>query len=541
MPAIPRNPFAPILLLALPIVFAGCFPKNDAPKPSNEEKYQVEDEPTKKTKTESETISSPTANDTSKEDLKKNSPTKAPDLPSISAGKDDRSFLTLRAPSGKDAISLMTFLAQADRAFQELLANFQAGQVTQQMLAEHGSRIARLKLDASELLIENGESASHKDAAICAKIESLSQLAGFQDVEAARKLEAFAEEAKSISNPKAAHQAKLVLFSFRLSEYETGQMGSSVPLLQEMDTLLSEKEILSLPDLRMMGQTLISLQRQGDQPAYTVAKEKITQAFKDHPDLRLNIEFWNLAVFGSESVNKMMQALAPMKTGTSGGSAELIREATKEMIEAFPWAVTLVVVAKNAIDIEFAGFPENAKVIIDEVVSHRALADSRPELKSDIDRTISDFQIRHQLVGKKLELQNLAMLDGTTFDSKLLEGKVTLVQFWAADSPPSVQAMQSLVDIYKEYQPKGFEIVGINLDANPDAAKQFLTSTPLPWLLTQSADPQARGFDTPMAKQCGVTAIPLNILLDRQGVAVALYLRDAKLRTQLDELLRSSP
>jgi thiol-disulfide isomerase/thioredoxin len=450
--------------------------------------------------------------------------------------KDTRSFQTLKPPSDLTPNGLMNFLAVSDQAFRELLLALQAQQVTESIVAERGSVIAKMKLDAAEKLLEIGETNDQKDAATCAKLESLSHLAGFKDVEAAKQLEEFAEQAAKISNPKAAHQAKLVMFGFRLNEYEAGQLGGSTRLLQEMDYLLGERSQLSLPDLRMMGQTLMALQRQGDQEGFALAKKKVVDAFKDHPDVRLMMECWQMAVMGTDSAMKLQQALTPIQNGSSGGSPELIQEACKLMIDNFPWMSTLVVIARNAIDVEFAGHPESSKIMLDQVGARMDLV-TREDIKQDLNRTLQEFQTRYELAGKPLNLDGLCDAEGKALDVDRLKGKVTLVHFWASNSPPSLRVLGELKKVYQDYQSKGLEIVGICLDDDPVNSPAIKELGPLPWISVHSSDPNAKGFATPLARRCGVSAIPLQILIDAQGNVAALHLFDKRLRDKLDSLL----
>lgn len=430
----------------------------------------------------------------------------------------------------------MKYLAESDEAYRQLVMAFQAQQVTDSIVAERGSRLVKMKLDAAEKILAKTEKSEERDAAICAKLESLSQLAGFKDVEAARQLEEFAAQAAKINNPKAAHQAKLVMFGFRLSEYDAGASGGTARLLEEMDILLVEKGELSLPDLRMMGQTLMALQRQGDVEGLAAAKPKIVAAFKDHPDFRIMMECWQLAVMGSEPSAKLEAALTPLLTGGNDGNVAGVEEATKNMVETFPWMATLVVIARNAINVEYAGFPETAKVMMDQVAAKIDVA-TRPEIRQDLDRTLADFTARYALLNQPFPLEGLQKIDGSPVDPASLLGKATLINFWDSRSQPSISLIGDLKKIYEKYHAVGFEIVGINLEEDPQNSASIRELGSLPWHVVYSADPSARGYNTPLAKKAGVSAVPFLMLLDASGNVVALHVRDAKLTEWIQRLI----
>ncbi len=139
---------------------------------------------------------------------------------------DNRSFMVIKPTEASDAKGLAQFIAETDQAFRELILSFQGQQVTEAIVRDRGAAISRMKLKAAEKLIEVGAESVEKEAGMLAKIEALSQMTGFQDANAARQLESFAKEIEKIESPKIAHQAALVLFSFRLQDYNSGQLES---------------------------------------------------------------------------------------------------------------------------------------------------------------------------------------------------------------------------------------------------------------------------------------------------------------------------
>jgi thiol-disulfide isomerase/thioredoxin len=52
-----------------------------------------------------------------------------------------------------------------------------------------------------------------------------------------------------------------------------------------------------------------------------------------------------------------------------------------------------------------------------------------------------------------------------------------------------------------------------------------------------SADPEAQGFDNPIAVRCGIEAIPFLVLVNREGIAIATHTRGEELGERLAELL----
>ena len=73
--------------------------------------------------------------------------------------------------------------------------------------------------------------------------------------------------------------------------------------------------------------------------------------------------------------------------------------------------------------------------------------------------------------------------------------------------------MPDLIDTYKQYQGRGFEIVGINLDTDRDALKKFLGRSGITW--RQICDGQS--YRSSNVRKYDVMAIPAAFVIDRQG------------------------
>ncbi len=112
-------------------------------------------------------------------------------------------------------------------------------------------------------------------------------------------------------------------------------------------------------------------------------------------------------------------------------------------------------------------------------------------------------------------------------------GKYVLLDFWASWCGPCRQENPNIVKAYQRFHPKGFEIFGVSLDDTKSDWLQAIKKDELNW--TQVSD--LKGWQAEAADLYGVKAIPMNFLLDKNGIIVAKGLRGDELEGKLSELL----
>ncbi len=138
--------------------------------------------------------------------------------------------------------------------------------------------------------------------------------------------------------------------------------------------------------------------------------------------------------------------------------------------------------------------------------------------------------------GIKFHELKMADLNGkaVTLSDYAGKGKYVLVDFWASWCAPCRMEMPNVVKAYKQFHPKGFEIVGVSFDQKKESWAAAVKSLGMTW--PQMSD--LKGWQCAAAKTYGITTIPSNILIDPQGKIVKIDLMGEELQKVLSEIYK---
>ena len=142
-------------------------------------------------------------------------------------------------------------------------------------------------------------------------------------------------------------------------------------------------------------------------------------------------------------------------------------------------------------------------------------------------------QAQRALVGNAPLDWKLPALDGSTIDLPALRGRVVLVQFWASWCPDCNREMPAILSTYREFHPRGFEIVGVSLDKDKEALAATVRKKGIAW--PQYSD--GNYWNNDVAVRFGVRGIPELWLVDTSGRVVATGVQADQLAALIPPLL----
>lgn len=101
--------------------------------------------------------------------------------------------------------------------------------------------------------------------------------------------------------------------------------------------------------------------------------------------------------------------------------------------------------------------------------------------------------------------------DGKLHNSSEWLGKgPVIINLWGTWCPPCRREIPDLVKLYKEYHPKGLEIVGLAIKDSPDAVHTYAQKAGMDWVLLM-------GNIDIAVKLKAIDAVPTTIFFDKNG------------------------
>jgi thiol-disulfide isomerase/thioredoxin len=89
-------------------------------------------------------------------------------------------------------------------------------------------------------------------------------------------------------------------------------------------------------------------------------------------------------------------------------------------------------------------------------------------------------------------------------------GKVVLINFWAGWCGPCLHEMPGLYELQKTLGPKGFVVLGVNMDEDPKSGLRTLKR-----IAGEAPFPIFHGMGSPLADLFAIDGLPFTVVLDK--------------------------
>lgn len=153
----------------------------------------------------------------------------------------------------------------------------------------------------------------------------------------------------------------------------------------------------------------------------------------------------------------------------------------------------------------------------------------------EIENRIANAKMQQLIQNAEMPIPDLSIPDknGRIIKLSSLKGKVVLLDFFTSENTASLLDNRELIEIYKKFKNKGFEVYQISFDPTRDGWLNYIDNANLPWICVREEDPA----NSKAAIFYNVRQLPANYLIGRDFNIIGKNLYGSNLRKALDNYL----
>jgi peroxiredoxin len=157
---------------------------------------------------------------------------------------------------------------------------------------------------------------------------------------------------------------------------------------------------------------------------------------------------------------------------------------------------------------------ETATIFDSQPKVKEALLEDAQKLAHDdlLKNRIADDLKRIGFLGQEVPL-HFVTADGKAVDLADFRGKVVLVIFFAAWSPPSITALQTVQKSVAALPPGRMQVLGVSLDDKPEALAATIKQNAVTWPVGYDG----KGWEGALVRSLGINSLPTLWLFDAKG------------------------
>jgi peroxiredoxin len=105
----------------------------------------------------------------------------------------------------------------------------------------------------------------------------------------------------------------------------------------------------------------------------------------------------------------------------------------------------------------------------------------------------------------------LTDLSGETLNTSSLNGKVVVINFWAAWCTPCTEEVPSFIELKKKYHDRGLQVIGISMDDSESELRDFYRRAGMNYPVVVGSQKTAQAYG-------GILGLPTTFIIGRDGL-----------------------
>lgn len=152
-----------------------------------------------------------------------------------------------------------------------------------------------------------------------------------------------------------------------------------------------------------------------------------------------------------------------------------------------------------------------------------------------LENRIANAKMQQLIQSAEMPIPDLSIPDrnGRIVKLSSLKGKVVLLDFFTSENTGSLLDNRELLEIYKKYKSRGFEVYQISFDATREGWINYIEDAGIPWISVREDDPTA----SKAAMFYNVRQLPANYLIGKDLNIIGKNLYGTNLQKALDSYL----
>jgi thiol-disulfide isomerase/thioredoxin len=329
------------------------------------------------------------------------------------------------------------------------------------------------------------------------------------------------------------------------------------PEVLDTDTVRNNKFRLSSAVTEVMPVSVVFHNGKVNTPYNTILeKGNVTLNIYENERSAISGGKYNKLLFGYQTSPAFIRVADSLQLFTAGGKKEKIVPGSKEetvavdlfmrkakMMSDYQEAIMKkskdpVAQVMAAVLLELQPDAEEAMKIVDNAAAKlgedRFIIKRARNIKKEQDNFIE--LRKNRMTGQPYTDLTAATLTGDSVHLApvVSEHKYTLLQFWASWCIPCRKEIPLLKQLYKEYRPKGLEIVSFSIDHSKDSWQEASQKEGFEW--PNISDLQAN--KSSVFQHYPIMGIPANVIIGQDGKIVASNLVGEALSSKIAELFK---